>query len=664
MERGFRPQIEGLRGVAILLVVAFHVGIERFFLRFGTSHLAGGYVGVDVFFVISGFLIIGGLAREFEQRGDVDLRAFYARRIRRLVPLGTLTSLLTLAASCVLLPRIDWPSLARDGAAAAGFAANLAFAVQARTYLQGGGSDESPFLHYWSLSIEEQFYLLFPGLLLLAVRFTRSRRLELKAQLSALLVVVIALSFACSVWEVRRGGPWGYYGLHSRVWELAVGGLLACQGEAIRRLDAARARALSWFGLLAILSSVELFDATTSFPGFAALLPVLGAAAVLAAGEADASVGASRWLSGRPLVFVGGLSYAWYLLHWPFIVLIGPATWAFGRPAAPVLLAAAGMSFVAAMGFNRWFENPLRRSPTMLRGRIPLAVLGMSLVLIGLAAAGMARQPRTTGVETAATPRGARRDGPRVDPGCQHDFEGSAWSPCRIGAADGRDTLVIVGDSHALQLVPAFDSVLRQRGLRGELFFKASCPPFEVRRFLKEYRREYTECSAWRAAVYTHVAASRPRAVVLARYGGYASSLLDERGRGINPAQATTVWQAGVHATFVRLRAVGAPVFVFRDTPNPGVDVPRCVDLKGAAACGFSRAEKGRWDDVLFQAEAREAKQFDNVELVDLTDSVCPTDTCSVVQDGIIKFRDNNHLTATFARTLAPTLNAALRRAW
>jgi len=661
-ESGFRPHIEGLRGVAILLVVAFHVGVDRFFRRFGVSHLGGGYVGVDVFYVISGFLITGGLVRELTERGDVSLLGFYARRIRRLVPLGTLTILVTLAASVMLLPRIDWPNLARDAAAAAGFVANLVFGLQARSYLRAG-ADESPFLHYWSLSIEEQFYLLFPCVLLLAVRLLASSGLSPRRVVSGLLVLVIVLSFGASVWETWRGGPWGYYGLHSRMWELGIGGLLACERQRFAACSEGLARALSWLGLLAILVAFVAFDTSTAFPGVAALLPVLGSAALLVAGEAAPRAGVSRWLSSRPLVFIGGLSYAWYLLHWPFIVLAGPATWALERPPAPVLLGAAALSFLVAVVAQRWFEGPLRRSPALLRGRVPLYVLLGALASVSVTALALARLGGGSAGETARTARGAKRDSPHVESGCEHDFEGVETAPCHLGVASGGELVTILGDSHALQLAPALDAILKRHGLRGELYFKASCPPFEVRRFLKEYRREYFECAKWRSLVFTELAEQRPRAVILARYGGYASSLLDAEGRAIAPESAAEVWAAGVRRTLSRLQATGAPVFIVRDTPNPGVDIPRCVDLKGAPACSFSRAQKGRWDDVLFVPEAREAARFERVAIVDLTDAVCPSEACSVVQDGVIKFRDSNHLTATFTLSLAPTLELGLAKA-
>ena len=284
--REFRPDIEGLRAVAILAVVAFHAGVPAF---------SGGYVGVDVFFVISGFLITDHLGRELTERGGISFGAFYARRARRLLPSALLVIGVTVAVSCVVLPPLQAQVVAKDGLANAFYVGNYRYALQATNYLSASGP-VSPLLNYWSLGVEEQFYLVWPALLFAAslVWWPRAKRRRAVASprrpqplLSAAVVAMVlvgACSLAFSIWLTRANQPWAFFSLPTRAWELAVGGLLALVAPRLRRLPAAGMGLLSWAGVGAIVFSALAFTAATPFPGTAALVPVTGAAAVVAGG--------------------------------------------------------------------------------------------------------------------------------------------------------------------------------------------------------------------------------------------------------------------------------------------------------------------------------------------------------------------------------------------
>src|SRR5829696_1207676 len=299
----FRADVEGLRAVAVLAVVVYHAGL---------SQVGGGFVGVDVFYVLSGFLITGLLWEELQTTARLRLGAFYGRRARRLLPAAVLVLMVTLVASWVWLSPLQARGAARDAAAAALYVANYRFALQRTDYL--ADASPSPLQHYWSLGVEEQFYLLWP-VLLLAV-FLAGRRLRVRSPARAAAVVLAlagAGSFALSLRLTAVSQPWAFFSLPTRAWELAAGGLVALAAPRLRRLPGVAAATVGWLGLEAIAWSITRFSAATPFPGAAALFPVGGTAAVLAAGCAAPRLGPGRVLGWRPLQAAGKLSYSWYL---------------------------------------------------------------------------------------------------------------------------------------------------------------------------------------------------------------------------------------------------------------------------------------------------------------------------------------------------------------
>jgi peptidoglycan/LPS O-acetylase OafA/YrhL len=288
-ERTFRPDIEGLRAVAVLAVVLFHAGVLG---------IRGGYVGVDIFFVLSGFLITGLLLREQQRLGSVSLPAFYARRARRILPAATFVLIATVLATYYLLGTIRGAVTALDGRWTAAFAANLRFAIQGTDYF-GRRLAPSPLQHYWSLAVEEQFYLVWPALLLLTAKVGRG--LALRSKLAALLAVIVISSFGWSVVETRTDPVWAFFSPFTRAWELGIGGLLALGTTRLRLLPNRLAPWLSWAGLFAVLLSFVLLTGRTAFPGYAAALPVLGTALVVIAGTIGPAGGAEAVLGRAPL---------------------------------------------------------------------------------------------------------------------------------------------------------------------------------------------------------------------------------------------------------------------------------------------------------------------------------------------------------------------------
>ncbi|MFE3599399.1 acyltransferase family protein [Streptomyces sp. NPDC059142] len=303
-----RLDIQGLRAVAVGLVVLSHAGVAQ---------VSGGYIGVDVFFVISGFLITSLLLRELATTGRVSVRSFYARRALRLLPVSSLVIAVTLGGAWLFLSKARLAEYAGDALASALYAVNFRLAASGTDYLAQNGPP-SPLQHFWSLAVEEQFYLVWPLLLLLTWRITRGRR-----RLAAVPLGVVCLgSFAAGVLLTDSSAPWAYFASFTRAWELGAGALLALGAGRLERLPAALAAPLTWLGLGCVTLAALSYDDTTPFPGHHALLPVAGTVLVLAGGCAPAPHGAGWLLGRRPLVWLGGLSYGWYLWHWPLLVIV------------------------------------------------------------------------------------------------------------------------------------------------------------------------------------------------------------------------------------------------------------------------------------------------------------------------------------------------------
>ena len=365
----FRRDIEGLRAVAIGLVLVYHAGI---------TFVPGGFVGVDVFFVISGFLITGILVRELESTGRISLARFWARRARRLLPATGLVLVATTIGVWLLVPTTSWRTFGGDVVGAAFYVVNWVFAGRSVDYLAEGVSP-SPVTHFWSLAVEEQFYVVWPLLLCLVALVMRLRRSRSVRGTMLLALGVIAVpSFLWSVWLTSSGDPAAFFVTTTRLWELALGAGVALGSRLWPRLPVRVAHALGWAGLLAVLAAALAFGSQTPWPGSAALVPTLGTAALIVAGFRPG--GPATLLSARPMVWIGGLSYSVYLWHWPVLVLAAAVIGDFGQKIGLVLVAA---SFVPAWLGHHLVENPLRFHPALVRSNALSLTLGLNFTLVG-----------------------------------------------------------------------------------------------------------------------------------------------------------------------------------------------------------------------------------------------------------------------------------------
>jgi peptidoglycan/LPS O-acetylase OafA/YrhL len=659
-DNGFRPDIEGLRAVAIGAVLLCHAGLP---------FAAGGYVGVDVFFVISGYLITRLLLGELASTGAVSLLRFYARRARRLLPLAFIVLAAVTALSAWMLTPLENERVARDVVASAAYVVNWRFAGQAVDYFEADGL-ASPLQHFWSLAVEEQFYLLWPALLVGLTGRARRRGGDVRRALWPALTALAVGSFLHAA-STDPGAV--YFSTFARAWELALGGLLALALVAPPRLGARVATALAWCGLAGIAAAVAMFDDATAVPGLPALLPTLGAAAIIVAGAAPGTRSASRLLTLRPTRYVGRISYAWYLWHWPLLVL-AEARWGELTVATGVAVTAA--SWLPTAISHRLVERPIHRSRPL--GRRPAFGLAVGVVCsAGGAAAGLllfAAQPpqRTIPIADVAgaaevservRPIQRRADGVRPRPrdadgdrgqmyrdGCLVPMRETRSPRCVYGNRAATRRVVLFGDSHAMQFFPALQRIARRKDWRLVGLAKAACTAADgVLTYNRQLRRPYDECPTWRARTLRRIEKrERPDMVVVT---SSVSSQVIDRGRRLDRGTSRRHLERGYVRTLRRLARTGARVVVLRDTPRAPFDVPACVSgaLDRLEKCAFPL--EGAIDPRAPEAAA--ARRLRRVRLVDTHKLLCPGGTCRAVMGNALVYRDRTHLTATFMRTAA-----------
>ncbi|MEP6494723.1 MAG: acyltransferase family protein [bacterium] len=644
----FRPDIEGLRGAAILLVVAFHAGVSR---------LAGGYVGVDVFFVLSGFLITGLLAREVAETGEVDLAEFYSRRARRLLPALLVVLLVTLAAALWFYAPIDQLPIASDARAVALHYGNVLFARNAVDY---HGASGNPFLHTWSLAVEEQFYVIWPLLFVLVARWYGGKNSVTKPLLLAVSVAG-AVSFGLSLWITRVSQPWAFFGMPTRIWEFALGGIAALALSRTSQWAVRTGVAVQIGGLIAIGIAAVSYHDTLPYPGIAAVLPALGTAALLVGGHRAPAGAVSRVLGARIFQWFGRVSYSWYLWHWPLVGIGAAINWEIGVGGK---LAWSAGALVLAVLTLRFVEQPFRNGE-LFRTRPQMttaAAFGASIAAALIAFGGMsiARQ-------NASSPE-QRRFAAARDDGMAHECWGSllenASAPCEFGDPRARTTVVLMGDSHAEHWLPAVDRIGREHGWRVIAMVKPACPVADVTTLVNwRLKRQYTECTLWRRSMLRRIVTIRPDMVILSSYDHYVARNGEPSGSRVTAA----AWRDGLRRTYRLLSEAGITTVVIRGTPSPGFDVPACLSRRASKApfrakpCEYDFGRSLVAPAIAAQNDA--ARGLGHLAFVDVNDRICSGRVCPVVQRGEIVFRDDGHLTASFSVATAPVLESRITAA-
>ncbi len=446
-DRPFRPDVQGLRAIAVLLVVLFHAGV---------AWASGGYVGVDVFFVISGFVITGVLLRERTAKGSTSLQRFYARRARRILPAATLVIIVTVVAAFHLLGPLIGHETAVDGQWAAVFMANIHFAASQTNYL-ASQQPPSALQNYWSLAVEEQFYLVYPAIFLVTAAVFR--RTSLRLRLGVVLVIIIAASYTYSIILTSTNAANAFFSPLTRAWELAVGGLIAIAGRNLSRIPKAWAALLSWIGLAVIVATGVTLTSATAYPGSLVALPVVGTALVIAAGAAEPGWGVERFLRQRPVQVLGLLSYSLYLWHWPIFVIAAEYR---GTTSLPVWdnVFLILVAVIAAAATYRLLENPVRHAKSLVARPVASIALGLCLVgaTLGVTTAEVRRPTVNLGSLATATNGSSCTPSPSIVSHLKSTYSNGhqqSWAP--IGVA--KQSVVVIGDSTSCTLLPGLEAV-------------------------------------------------------------------------------------------------------------------------------------------------------------------------------------------------------------
>jgi peptidoglycan/LPS O-acetylase OafA/YrhL len=684
-----RDDLQGLRAVAVLLVALNHAGVP---------HLTGGYTGVDVFFVLSGFLITSLLLNQAAKDGRISLPDFYRRRARRILPAAALTLIATDIAAWQLLNFVRAKQTVLDSLWASGFAANIHFGRENADYFARALGNSSPLQHFWTLSVEEQFYLAWPlvlSLLLFGAAYLWGRRAGegvSEAMLQRALVFIVLAGVASLAWSIHYTDAnrfAAYFSTFARAWELALGAGLAIAAPRLTRLPRDLRFVAGWAGLGCIVAAAVLFSSTTAFPGYAALLPTVGAALVIAAGIGARPAGfdAGRLLSLAPMRYVGDRSYAFYLWHWPVLIL---ALEYEGHPlATSTNLLFLCEAFVLSVVSYAWFEDPIRRGRfgrslgLLLWPAAVVAVVAIALPILGdisskidAASAGRRNQPLRPGglgkplPAVLAAVRAAENRAPipwPLRPGV-NDLEAGSYNPqpgcvagdtetssrlCPLGDLGSSRTLVVLGDSHALMWMPTIVKIARTEHWRLVPLIKTGCPP-----------KFWVHASAFSAGTGLHCDVWYRWAISRATALGAKAYLIAGKWSEATPKEATS----GIDAAVTALRAAGGKVVVVGD---PVVTLEDPVDCLLAAGATMKTCTPRAASSTL---ETNHAVTADTYRLggafIGVRGWFCApaytgsgTLLCPDVVNRTIVRRDFNHVSAAYALELTPFFSAALRSA-
>ncbi len=686
--RFIRKDIEGLRAIAVLLVVLFHAGVP---------FLKGGYVGVDVFYVISGFVITSSLLRDIDSGRKHILRRFYGRRIRRLLPAATLVIVSTGIAASVLIAPINLGATGKDFLSSALFYSNWHFAAEANDYM-AMPVGASPVLHFWSLSVEEQFYAIWPSLMLVIVwsaanlrrperNGSGNRIRDSRGILFPAVAVVAVASFAFSAVNSGSESPWAFFGLHTRFWELAIGAMLALSTPALRNIKQRIRWLCSLAGSICVLASAFLFDEATTFPGIAAALPVLGTGALIVAGSvqqlSDKPLNLIERMLGSPIFqYVGARSYSWYLWHWPMLIFAGliatdGASETSGShfvgsgsvaPPFAAICAVVASAVVADISY-RLIENPIRRSAALSEKVHRSYALGVALVALG---AGIA-----LAIGTQA-PDGTHKG--RMDPagngrlpleqqlsairgGNGYDTYGGCWSrkydkelvrPCLFGDTGADRSIVLFGDSHMAMWMPAFDHFGKEHSLGVRMWTRDGCG----------WSRQKARCDIWQSDVINEIHRTGPHEAIVLSQQSVPLSPGSSTSEGPDAADVKRRASDNAARIFRKLSGTTKTVIILRDIPIAPFDPPTCLsnNMVDHQSCSFSPDARKTWghieDDAAKQVAALRVPSV-QVVVIDTEGIVCTgfKGRCEAVSGaGTLSYADVSHITPQRAVEVSTSL--------
>lgn len=618
----FRQDLEGLRGVCVAAVVLFHAF---------PATVPGGFVGVDVFFVLSGFLITRLMLDEAETHGHVDLLAFWCRRIRRILPVASLT-IVAIALGAWMIPAVDAREIGRSLLAASLFALNLQRAADRMEYL--AAADESdPVLHFWSLGVEEQFYAVWP-LLVAALIGMRGRASV--AALAVLTVFLLFASLAVCLYLSVNDPVMAFFGTHARIWQLLTGAGIAILNPKRQASSGAAGNATGLAALAVLLASFLALN-KNGYPGAWALIPTLAAALVICVGV-DRKLISSALLSGSALRYLGRISFSLYLWHWPVLIF---GALIFGR-SAPALLAMIAVSIALSAATYHFFENPIRRNRWLAASPKRTLALGAALVSLTVACALFVRNfgpdlvPLGDGTFISAEAIKQDRPGIYADR-CLLRIKDTRYGECAFGSRSASRTVVLFGDSHAANWFTPINAAAEHEGWRLLVRVKAACRPSDVPQRLTN-GNPYPACKEWRDAVMAEIESLKPELVIV---GSISGNL---------PIEGET-------RVVSRLAAAAGQVVLMRDTPFLPEAPATCLRRTGDP-------RKCEWpislDKSLFPVTPADSLQ-PNVRILDLNERICEGGLCRAVAGRAVTYFDRHHLTNSFTTRFTDDFAAILK---
>ena len=606
-------QIQGLRALAVVIVILYHAKL-----------LPGGFIGVDIFYVISGYLITGLILRELEKTGRLNLSAFYQRRIKRLLPSSVFVLFVTAIIGWFVLPAITRGSLGRDLFAAAAYISNYLFAWWQNDY-QNLNATPSPFIHYWSLAVEEQFYLVWPILMIALARYGK-RVIVIGTSMITL------LSLLLSIYQVQTSPIWAFYSLPTRAWELGIGALLLFIPS-----DIFKHRMLPWIGFIALLIASFNFDETTAFPGINAILPVVATALLIATIPVWPPIldAISNNLIGQ---WLGKISYPLYLWHWPALVL--PSS-ALGRPLRiSERILCIALTIILAHFTNRYLEEPLRHVKIAPK-RIYLAAISTTCLslLLGLAIATSATSIiATKGVSPTTFNLAEVMAKPAVyGDGCHSNYGETKSGDCIYGDKGSATTIVLYGDSHAAQWFPALEKLANVRGFKLISLTKSACPSVDAPRPDKGAFKN-ADCEKWRENSIARIKSIRPAGVIISNFQYYTPpSGYSDRVKW---------WSDGQAKLLSDLKGAAKYLIYISDTPHPVSDIPSCLSSRDSSRCN--------------NTEKTKVQVISGFDVINPTPWLC-TSVCPAIKDSIVAYRDGSHISIAMSLHLTAKLESALK---
>lgn len=603
-------EIQGLRALAAILVLLFHA-----------KFITGGFIGVDIFYVISGFLITGLLLKELDTTGRISLKSFYLRRSKRLLPASFLVLFVTAIFAWLVLPPVARGSIGRDLIATTLYISNYLFAWWQNDY-QNLNATPSPFIHYWSLAVEEQFYIFWP-LLIIGLAKLKSVQKFLIGFLS-----VTVLTFALGFWLTSIAPIWAFYSLPTRAWELSIGALIALLPR-LRR----QSKLLASGGVLALAISIFWFNENTPFPAAYALLPVLGSAALIS------SIGAwpkplNYLATNRISLWLGKISYPLYLWHWPILVL--PIS-LFSRDLNIFerIIALLVTALLADLT-NRYIEDPIRLREVSSRRIVASTSVAMVLsILVGL---GIASTSTSALLIEGKQVRLAQIEAKPItyENGCHLNYRESISPECEFGNLDSKKTVLLYGDSHAAQWFPGLEKLAKEKGFKLINLTKSSCPSIDVeRQSIGAF--QMSNCSAWRLDAIERIKKAKPDLLILSSFEHYAPTG--------DPGKVVQWWEAGSRSSYERLQPLARQIIYLLDTPLPARNIPDCLASTSADKC-FANSKTG-------------LPQVADFQIIDPTEWLC-SNICPGIVRGNVAYRDASHISVATSLELSGRLWLAL----